>query len=210
MRLIIALTLILGSELAIRVTRHSLLEQSAAPPETALSTMPLRIDEWRGSDIELDRRLFRRTGAYQMINRTYKNPVGDRIDMNLGVWLNYDVAIPHKPEICYPAAGWDIVSRQPVRIFADGPGSFTARMLILEKRTERIAVLYWVTLGDSIALDDDDIRQSLQKTVSVGKSRPPAIKCMLQADGDDPSRAERQLVEFAEVVSPHLRQFEQQ
>jgi EpsI family protein len=204
MKLIVALTLIVAAEIAVRNLRHGLLEAPATPLRHSLREMPMDLASWKGSDVELDPQLYRRTGADEMINRTYQNPVGDKIEMNLGLWLNYEVAIPHKAEICYPAAGWEIVSHQVLRVAKGSDDSFPAKLLLLSKHGERITVLYWVAFADQIALDDGDVRQVLQSTVGVGKLRPAAVKCLLQTSGDDEERAQRQLVEFAAQVGPNL------
>jgi len=208
MRLVAALAMIVAAEVAIRAMGNSFMSAPAARPRKSLSEFPKSLGGWTASEHELDADLFHGTGAAEMVNWEYRNTNGDAIDASVGTWLTYDVAIPHKPEICYPAAGWEIVDRQVVQVPLDGNHSFHAKLITFEKSAQRIAVMYWVQFGDEIAVDDEDVRHILQRSMHAGKPHPTAVKCTLQIGAPRLDMARDRLVKFAAMVAEPLKEFE--
>ena len=207
MRVILALILIVGSEFAIQTANRYM-----APTRSTSSVRPLKeltntIGTWSGSDLEIDPNLYRNYNFADIVNRVYQNPIGDKLALNLTLWRDYDPVIPHKPEICYPYAGWDIQDRKVVTVTpASGP-PFQAHILTLESHAKQILVLYWVVIDGQTAIDDDQVRKVFQRHRGFGESRPPAIKVMLQADAQDSAGAERMLVDLAAQAAPLVPEF---
>lgn len=57
----------------------------------------------------------------------------------------------HRPDVCYPAAGFTIASNELVRVDV-GPGlSIPARFLVADRGSRRECVLYWTRIGPSLA-----------------------------------------------------------
>jgi EpsI family protein len=207
MRLILALALVIGAELGIRVLDYSLMPAPISATQKPLKDLPTTIGSWTGKDVDFDHNLILSSGAAEMINRDYQNPVGDQIAVNLGLWLDYEPVFPHRPEICYPNAGWEINNRKLITI-SNGGHPFKARLLSCDKHGQRIFLLYWVAVGSQVALDDGDMRKVFQQHRGFGQTRPPAIKVLMQTEVTDPDSAERSLVDFAEKLAPQLDEYE--
>ena len=185
MRLILALVVIAASELAIRVVDYSMDPAPIKAPLKPLNELPTTIGPWIGRDMPLDRHIFKNSGAADMVNRIYRNSVDDQVAVNVGVWLDYNPVMPHKPEICYPSAGWEISNRELVKVSPLSGQPFKARVLTLQNKDQRIALLYWVLMDNTVAVDDGEVRNVLQKHRGFGKTRPPVMKVMLQSDAPD-------------------------
>jgi EpsI family protein len=205
----VALAAIVAGEVAIRAMGSSFMSVPAQRPAKSLTELPKSLGDWTASDSPLDADLVRNTGADEMTNWNYRNSAGDVVEMNAGMWLNYEIAIPHKAEICYPGAGWELAGREVVQVPLDETThTFPAKLLTFEKNSQRIAVMYWVQFGDQIALDDDDVRRVLQRAMRAGRPRPAAIKCMLQTSAAHLDLAKDRLRSFAGMVAGHLKELQ--
>jgi EpsI family protein len=86
----------------------------------------------------------------QTVARTYVNNNGYRIMLSIAYGGDQsDVMQVHKPEVCYPAQGFTLNSKQ-VGILAVGNGSIPVTRILttLGQRTE--PVTYWVTIGEQV------------------------------------------------------------
>lgn len=76
-------------------------------PKGTLAALPLRLGEWEGRDIPLDEDVIRRTDTDDHINRTYVRRRGmEAISLFVGYGARLRDLMPHRPEVCYPGAGW--------------------------------------------------------------------------------------------------------
>ncbi len=113
-----------------------------------LSTLPLQIDTWKGRDLELTQEISKALNADTIINRQYNDTqTGMPIGL-LAVYRKYgrrDFA--HRPELCYPAAGWEIIKKDYTTVRYNGK-DIQARLVIAQKDRYRDVILYWFASGD--------------------------------------------------------------
>ena len=88
----------------------------------------------------------------QTLSRTYVNRQGDRIMLSVAYGGDQsDGTRAHRPEVCYPAQGFQMVSSRDGTVDLDGQTLRVRRLLTrLGGRVEPIS--YWVMVGDSVAL----------------------------------------------------------
>ncbi|NOT00978.1 MAG: EpsI family protein [Phycisphaerales bacterium] len=80
-------------------------------PHGTLAKLPLDLGNWIGQDSPLKEVVIRATDTDDHINRVYHakdGPEGVAFYVAYGVNLR-DLA-PHRPEVCYPSAGWTLVT----------------------------------------------------------------------------------------------------
>ncbi len=97
----------------------------------------------------------------QNISRTYVNSKGNRVMLSLAYGDNQaDSMQVHKPEVCYPAQGFAVLSNKKTYIDT-GFNIIPARFLdtILGSRNE--FVLYWILVGDKVV--DGGLDRKLQQ-----------------------------------------------
>jgi EpsI family protein len=144
-----------------------------------LDELPLTLGPWRGEAVQMDEQVARATGATDHILRRYVNQVtGVKVDLILLYGPASSVFI-HRPETCYPSAGFEPVEapsernvqagdlRAPFRalVYARGEGAQTERQEVYYswryngrwtpdvgtfKQLERIPGMYKVHLARSV------------------------------------------------------------
>jgi EpsI family protein len=89
----------------------------------------------------------------QTLTRTYVNPQGDRIMLSIayGGDQSEKMAV-HKPEICYPAQGFQILKSPTVGIFTSDGSSIPVKRLVATQGSRIEPITYWTTVGDAVAV----------------------------------------------------------
>ncbi|MDR2924695.1 MAG: EpsI family protein [Azoarcus sp.] len=84
----------------------------------------------------------------KLLSRTYVNTEGRRIMLSLayGADQSHDKQI-HKPEVCYPAQGFQIASKRKDMLQA-GTVSFPVMRVVAQLGKRHEPVTYWIRLGD--------------------------------------------------------------
>lgn len=105
-----------------------LAEALARPNDSAplaagsLRVLPTRIGDWTGQDLSLDPALVAATATDDHLYRTYQRHAGTA---TVCLYIAYGIQgrdlMPHRPEVCYPGAGWAIRASRRARLpLADG------------------------------------------------------------------------------------------
>ena len=89
----------------------------------------------------------------QLLTRTYVNrQSGQRIMMSVAYGGDQsDGTRAHRPEVCYPAQGFEVIANHEARLQAAGQ-SLRVRQLVARQGGRIEPISYWVTVGDRIAL----------------------------------------------------------
>jgi EpsI family protein len=91
--------------------------ESVPLPAGTLGQLPQRIGDWVGYDVSLPQTLVAATATDDHLYRTYQRYAGTE---TIGLYIAYGIKgrdlMPHRPEVCYPDAGWTLSSRQRVRL----------------------------------------------------------------------------------------------
>lgn len=56
----------------------------------------------------------------------------------------------HRPEVCYPAAGFTIVENIPFHVPIDDRFSLSARFLVADRNARRECIVYWTRVGPEV------------------------------------------------------------
>lgn len=88
----------------------------------------------------------------QTLSRTYVNRQGDRIMLSIAYGGDQsDAMAVHKPEVCYPAQGFQIF-KNATNIFSTGEGSIPVKRLVAIQGQRIEPITYWTTVGDKVAV----------------------------------------------------------
>jgi EpsI family protein len=88
----------------------------------------------------------------QTLNRTYINDAGYRIMLSVAYGGDQsDGTRAHRPEVCYPAQGFQIMSNSTTTLNA-GPSTLPARRLVAQQGGRIEPITYWVLVGETVAL----------------------------------------------------------
>ncbi len=89
----------------------------------------------------------------QILTRTYVNPKGERIMLSIayGGDQSDDMQV-HKPEICYPAQGFQIL-KNDTDTFINGTQSIPVKRLVATQGQRIEPITYWRTVGDAVEVN---------------------------------------------------------
>lgn len=90
----------------------------------------------------------------QTLTRTYVNSKGERIMLSIAYGGDQsDTMAVHKPEICYPAQGFQILKSPVVSTFSTDEGSsIPVKRLVATQGSRVEPITYWTTVGDKVAV----------------------------------------------------------
>lgn len=114
----------------------------------------MEIGAWIGRDQPLDKAMVEAADVDDHINRAYHDPGSQR---GVGVFVGFGVRsrdmAPHRPEVCYPGAGWNLREQQSLTLATPGGMPLNARLLIFSPGgfdpRELVVVNYYLVDGES-------------------------------------------------------------
>lgn len=89
----------------------------------------------------------------EIVGRVYHNRVNGAAVMMLAAYgdTQSDMLQLHRPESCYPAVGFRLLSTQPTLLPLARPGAtIPARAVIAEAPERTEAIIYWARIGESL------------------------------------------------------------
>lgn len=91
------------------------------PPGT-LARLPLQIADWTGHDVPMVQSIIEATDTDDCVSRTYgRQGATESISLFVGYGVRLRDLAPHRPEVCYPGAGWTLVDKEVTHVpTADG------------------------------------------------------------------------------------------
>ena len=99
-----------------------------------------------------DMQQFLATIYSQTLSRTYINNQGQRIMLSVAYGGDQsDATRAHRPEVCYPAQGFQIISNQ-IGVVETPAHPLRVRQLVAKAGGRIEPISYWVTVGDRTAL----------------------------------------------------------
>lgn len=87
----------------------------------------------------------------QTLSRTYINTKGERIMLSIAYGGDQsDSMAVHKPEVCYPAQGFQIL-RNRDDVLSTGTSEIPVKRLLAQQGPRNEPITYWLTVGDTVA-----------------------------------------------------------
>jgi EpsI family protein len=107
----------------------------------------------------------------------------------------------HRPEVCYPAFGYDLVRNEPVDLVVGGRAIIPARRLAAEAEGRRENIIYWSRMGESLPQDGRQQRVARLKIAMQGII-PDGLLSRFSVTGDNPDHDWKTISGFvAELVA---------
>ncbi len=98
----------------------------------------------------------------QTLTRTYVNSQGARIMLSIAYGGDQsDSMAVHKPEVCYPAQGFQILKNKNT-LFSTGFGDIPVKRLVATHGSRIEPITYWTTIGDA-AVISSSVKWKLQQ-----------------------------------------------
>jgi EpsI family protein len=145
----------------------------------------------------------------QTLSRVYANSRGQQVMLSLAYGGDQRGELrAHKPEVCYPAQGFELRSNQPA-IIATPYGVLNGRRLETRQRQRNEPVTYWFTLGNQVVSSKLEQRWVEMRLGLTGEI-PDGLLFRVSSIDADTRRAyavhENFIAELLAAVSPEGRQ----
>jgi EpsI family protein len=199
-RLMIATVLVALSYGGIYVVRKSTALPTVRPPAEDIHKLPNRLGKFVGEDIQLDKDLFDRVGAEQVVERVYRDESDHIVSMHLAVFNDPDTGVYHSPTNCYRSAGWRLVKEEIVEVPDSGQPALRVDLTTWERQGETILVLYWYRFGDYTVFERFDLGKA-RWAMRGQASWPSMIKVLLHTPVTDSAfSARHRMLEMAKQI----------
>lgn len=88
----------------------------------------------------------------QILSRTYMNARGERVMLSIAYGGDQsDSMLVHRPEICYPAQGFQVI-KQVSGSLVTAFGAVPVQRLVARQGARVEPITYWITVGDRVAV----------------------------------------------------------
>jgi hypothetical protein len=179
-------------------------------PEKDLESLPAQLGPWSVTSDTLSE-MAPKTGAAAVIERVYRDAPGRQVSAHVAVFDEYfdgrGVVMKHCPDFCYPANGYRIADDKELRLDLGGDAAVAARLLTVERDSQKLCVLFWYQVGDSSFATLDGMRDKIW-SMRGKASWPPMVKVMLQISAAEPRVAEGALREIAVPIALWLKDYQ--
>ena len=144
----------------------------------------------------------------QTLSRTYVNRQGDRIMLSVAYGGDQsDATRAHRPEVCYPAQGFQIVSSRDGVIDVNGQ-QLRVRQLVTSLGARVEPISYWIMVGDRVTLSGTE-QKLAQLSYSTRGVTPDGMLVRVSSISGDAAKAYalhgQFVAEMFPVVSASLR-----
>jgi EpsI family protein len=209
----------LAAALMLQAHSHS----EVFPPRASLSSLPLQIGGWTGTDDPLDKQTLDILGPGEYLMRDYQHasppqPQAEpqpQPEPQPEPWINLYIAyFPtqkagdtiHSPNHCLPGAGWVPTSREVVRLTRPDGSSFPVNRYVVAKTGERQLVLYWFQAhGRAVASDYWAKYYLVSDSVRMNRSDGALVRLMTpMLDGESPDAAQARMMKLGSQFLPLL------
>ncbi len=121
-------------------------------PAGALASLPLRLGMWQGQDAPIDDALRLATDTDDLVSRQYRRqPDGARASLYLAYGVRARDLTPHRPEVCYPGAGWTLEHTADTQLPVPNGSPLACRILRFAKggfdQRRIVVVNYYIVDG---------------------------------------------------------------
>jgi EpsI family protein len=144
----------------------------------------------------------------QILSRTYRNTDGYRVMLSIAYGSDQRGALQaHKPEVCYPAQGFAMISEADAAI-ATPDGTIPVRQLQMVLGPRKEPLTYWFTVGDQAIQTAFDRRIATLKNIMTGRIPDGLLFRVSSIDSEARTAFSRQstfIVDLMSAVSRPVR-----
>jgi EpsI family protein len=207
MRFLLALALIGGTGLLLRARNRG----EGLPPRQPLSTFPVRVGEWTGSDVVLQQDVLRVLGDGEFLERTYFRSFQEPpIDLFLAFFPSQRTGSTiHSPQNCLPGAGWAPLASDRSRLASPTGQTITVNRYLIGKGLDRQVVLYWYqSHGRAVASEYWAKFYLVTDAVRMNRSDAALVRVLTPlSSGESFGAGEKRASEFVYQILPGLDRY---
>lgn len=163
----VAVVAVASSGLAFRILADRLagLEGSVILTAADLETLPIEMNGWRGEDIAIDPRVVEASNSDAHLVRGYVHE-GRSVELFIAYGVRIRELMPHRPDVCYPSAGWTQNQDQDIELAPAGAPPFRAQLFHFKRgglTADTITVLNYYLVDGQFFADESRLREEASK-----------------------------------------------
>ena len=201
---LLLLAMVVASGLALALKPHE--KVADAGPKINLELMiPRQFGEWQearfGSSqiVDPQQKALLDKIYNQTLSRTYVNPRGYAIMLSIAYGSDQSDSLQlHKPEVCYPAQGFQLESKQ-VGILTFPIGTIPATRLFTTFGPRKEPITYWTTIGESVVVGGIQ-KKLVELSFGLGGKIPDGMLIRVSSIDGDTAHAWEMHGKFAEAM----------
>lgn len=182
------------------------------PPRLPLSSFPLEMGKWRGTDVSIAKDVLHTLGPGDFLLRVYRNL--DQSQSTTDLFIAYFASqrtgdTIHSPQNCLPGAGWTPIQTNRTVLSVPGFSPFPANRYVIAKGDSRKLVLYWYWAHDrGIASEYLAKFYLVEDSIRVHRSDGAMVRITTESyPGETMSQTEQRVLPFVNSVVPLLNNF---
>ena len=177
----------------------------AIVPREPLTSLPLRVGEWRGHDsAPFADDVVAKLGVDDYVNREYTSASGDPIGLYVGYYASQRQGDTiHSPQNCLPGAGWQPVAFDRVSIPAAGR-PIEVNRYVIQKSFDRRVVLYWYQGRGRVVAGEYANKLLLMLDAARRHRTNGGLVRLMAPITKGPEQASHELTRFAAMLFPFL------
>jgi EpsI family protein len=176
----------------------------------SINEISLTLDRWQGQDIPLSEGVERMLRADSQLQRRYVSPDTDWVWLYVGYYGTERGGRPeHTPWVCYPSAGWVILSAIETSPGGHSSDASADRLneLVVEQGGERRLVHFWYQTHRTRSIATETgltIDHVLGRLSASGRADGALVRLSTPIDRGGLESARDRLRDFAAVLEPQL------
>ncbi len=206
-RVAIVALLLAGTALFLRALER----RESVLPRTPLSSFPVELRSWAGTDIPIPDETRKRLGRGEFLQRTYRDPMssGAYVDLYVAYIPDQRALFRHLPQDCLEGSGWSRVESGTTTLAFSGEAPFAANRYLIAKGDDRQLVLFWYSARGRRVASEDWMNVYLAfDSLRLERSDNALIRMNTELQpGEKPEEAERRLLSFAGLAGPLLKNY---
>jgi EpsI family protein len=182
------------------------------PPRLPLSSFPVQLGDWQGTDIAIDKQVLNVLGHGDFLERDYRNTAQPQPGINLFIAYFGSQRVGdtiHSPQNCLPGAGWTPVQNSRITLSFAGHTPFPVNRYVVSKADARQIVLYWYWAHDRGVASEYWAKYYLvADSIKMRRSDGALVRIStLMYPGESPQVAAQRLLPFADGVVKLLNNY---
>lgn len=186
-------------------------EAERLPPREGLTSFPLRVKEWVGTDSDIDPQVREILGRGDFLSRIYRSaPHTPYIDLFLAYFPTQRTGSTiHSPQHCLPGAGWLPLEHSLVELTRPDGQTIRVNRYLIARGLERQLALYWYQAHGRVVASEYLAKFYLvSDAIRMNRSDGALVRVIIPLAKDESvEEGQRTLVEFTEELTPLLDRY---
>jgi len=187
------------------VLQHGAGHGEVVVPHQPLREIPYDLGSWTGTEQPLEDRTVQAVGVSDYTNRNYYSQRAGLTQLYVGYYASQKTGDTiHSPKNCLPGAGWDPIQSGYAKISVPSGRQIVVNEYVIRQGLDEDLVFYWYQdRGRVIASEYSAKFWMVADAISRNRTDGALVRLVTPMN-DDETNARARLVNFTQIIFPHL------